>query len=56
MNPMNYLFAAYVAIWLILAIYLFSIHSREKKLRADIEAVKQMLDSSARGGREHGKA
>ena len=40
---MNYLFAAYVAIWLILAIYLFSIHSREKKLRCEIENVKHML-------------
>ena len=56
MNPMNYLFAAYVAIWLILAVYLFSIHSREKKLRADIESVKRMLDSTASGEKEHGKA
>ena len=44
MNPMNYLFAAYVAIWLILAVYLFSINSRETKLRADIERLKQVFD------------
>jgi len=45
-NPMNYLFAAYAAIWVILAIYLFSIQSREKKLRADIERLKQMFDKT----------
>lgn len=49
MNPMNYLFAAYVAIWVILAVYLFSIHSRENKLRADIERLKQMFDKTEAG-------
>jgi CcmD family protein len=44
MNTMNYLFAAYTAIWIILAIYLFSIHSRQKKLRDEIERLKHMLD------------
>lgn len=44
MNTMNYLFAAYTAIWIIIAIYLFSIHSRQKKLREEIERLKQMLD------------
>jgi len=53
MNPMNYLFAAYVAIWFILAVYLFSIHSREKKLRNEIETVKRMLGT---GKSEGGKA
>jgi CcmD family protein len=43
MNTMNYLFAAYVAVWLILAVYLYSIHSREKKLRQDVERLKEML-------------
>jgi CcmD family protein len=41
---MNYLFAAYMAIWILLALYLFSIHSREKKLRADIERIQNILD------------
>jgi CcmD family protein len=45
MNSMNYLFSAYATIWIILAIYLFSIHSREKKLRGEIEHIKQILDS-----------
>jgi CcmD family protein len=46
MNTMNYLFAAYMAIWIILAIYLYSIHAREKKLREDVQRLKQMLDKS----------
>lgn len=44
MNSMNYLFAAYAAIWIILAIYMYSIHSREKKLREDVERLKQLLE------------
>ena len=48
MNAMNYLFAAYVAIWIILAVYLYSIHSREKKLREEVERIKLMIGKSAR--------
>ncbi len=44
MNTMNYLFAAYAAIWIILAIYLYSIHSRQEKLREDIERLKHLLE------------
>ncbi len=44
MNTMNYLFAAYAAIWIILAIYLFSIHSRERRLRDDVDRLKQLLE------------
>jgi CcmD family protein len=44
MNTMNYLFAAYAAIWIILAIYMYSIHSREKKLREEVERLKQLLE------------
>jgi CcmD family protein len=43
-NPLNYLFAAYAAIWIILAIYLFSIQSREKKLRDELNHLKQLLE------------
>ncbi len=43
MDAMNYLFAAYSAFWIILALYLFSIHSREKKLAAEIERLKESL-------------
>jgi CcmD family protein len=43
MNTMHYLFAAYLAIWVILALYLFSIHSREKKLRQEVQRLKELL-------------
>jgi CcmD family protein len=46
MGNMTYLFAAYTVIWIIIAAYLYSIHSREQKLRADVERLKQMLDKS----------
>jgi CcmD family protein len=42
-NPMNYLFAAYLAIWIILSVYLFSIHSRERKLREEVRRLKQII-------------
>jgi CcmD family protein len=41
---MNYIFAAYAAIWIILALYLYSIHSRETKLLDEIEGLKRRLD------------
>jgi CcmD family protein len=43
MNTIHYLFAAYLVIWIILALYLFSIHSRENKLRDEVERLKQMM-------------
>jgi CcmD family protein len=46
MNPMHYLFAAYLAIWILLALYLFSMHSREKKLREEVQRLKRLLDKS----------
>ncbi len=44
MNTMNYLFAAYAAVWIILALYLYSIYSRERRLREDVERLKQLLE------------
>jgi CcmD family protein len=46
MDNMQYLFAAYMAIWIILSVYLFSLHSREKKLRKEIQRLKSMLKNS----------
>ena len=43
-NTMNYLFAAYTAIWIILAVYLFSIQSREKKLRQELQNLRQLVE------------
>jgi CcmD family protein len=46
-NTMNYLFAAYTAIWIILAVYLFSIQSREKKLRQELQNLRQLVERQA---------
>jgi len=43
---MHFLFAAFLAIWIILAVYLFSIHSRERKLRQEVQQLKRRLDPS----------
>jgi len=46
MDKMHYLFAAFLAIWIILSIYLFSLHSREKKIRKEIERLKSSRQSA----------
>ena len=46
MDTMHYLFAAYSAIWIILALYLYSIHSREKRLREEVQRLSQLLEKS----------
>ena len=43
-----YLFAAYTAIWLILAAYLYSIHAREKRLRDEVERLRETLAAARR--------
>ena len=44
MNTMSYLFAAYTAIWIILALYLYSISAREKRLREDVDRLKHQME------------
>ena len=44
MDTMKFLFAAYLAIWILLALYLVSIHSREKKLRGEIDRLRDAID------------
>ena len=44
MYSLNFLFAAYVSIWIILAVYLYSIHSRERKLRAEVQRLKELIE------------
>jgi CcmD family protein len=44
---LNYLFAAYAAIWIILAIYIFSIQSRERKLRDELSRLKQLVEQQS---------
>ncbi len=46
-NTMNYLFAAYTTIWIILAVYMFSIQSREKKLRQELQNLRQLVERQA---------
>jgi len=43
-DTIRYLFAAYVTIWLVLAVYLYSIHSREKKLREEVQRLRKLLE------------
>lgn len=43
-NTLHYLFAAYAAIWIILAVYLFSIQSREKKLLEELQNLRRLLE------------
>jgi CcmD family protein len=42
---MNYLMAAYIAIWLVLFVYLFSIHSRQRQLQKEVERLRKELDT-----------
>jgi len=43
---LNFLFAAYAAVWLLIIAYLFSLSRRQKKLGQEIEAVKQMQNEA----------
>jgi CcmD family protein len=42
-NNMTYLFAAYTIIWLGLFVYIFFLLQREKKLRREIESLREEL-------------
>ncbi len=55
MNTMHYLFAAYAAIWIILALYMFSIHSRERRLREDVDRLKQLLKQTENASEVRGQ-
>ena len=46
MSTMTYLIAAFMAIWVLLAIYLFMLASREKKLRSEIRQLKRLVEKS----------
>ena len=41
MKNLNFLFAAYTIVWLLVIGYLFSLSRRQKKLAQEIETVKQ---------------
>lgn len=42
MKNLNFLFAAYAIVWLLIIGYLFSLARRQKKLAQEIETVKQI--------------
>ena len=43
-----YLAAAFMAVWILLAVYLFLLGSREKKLRGEIQRLRRLLEKSSR--------
>ncbi|MDR1727255.1 MAG: CcmD family protein [Acidobacteriota bacterium] len=43
MNTMNYLVAAFAAVWVLLAVYLFMLHSREVRLREEVRRLKKSI-------------
>ena len=40
---MNYLFAAYAAIWILLFAYMFSISRRQRQVQDDLDQVRERL-------------
>ncbi len=40
---MSYFFAAYLAIWLVLFAYVFSLSNRQRQLRRELEALKEAM-------------
>jgi len=42
---MNYLMAAYIAIWMVLFVYLFSLSSRQRRLQKEVEALQKKVNS-----------
>ena len=45
---MNYLFAAYAAIWVLLFAYMFSISRRQRQVREDLDQVRERLGQEKR--------
>ena len=41
---MTYLMTAYIAIWLILFVYLFSLNSRQRSLQKEVESLQKQLE------------
>lgn len=44
---MNFLFAAYLVIWIMLSGYIFSLHKKQKELFKEIDQLKRRLESSS---------
>ena len=48
MNTMTYLTAALMIIWIIVAVYLFLLGAREKKLRREVQRLRRLLEKPPR--------
>ena len=45
-STMNYLILGYVAMWLIGAVYVFTLVSRQRNLKQDVELMQQLLEEN----------
>ncbi len=43
---MDYLIAAYTIIWVVLSIYIFTLYRNQRRLRRDINSLKEKLKGS----------
>ncbi len=50
-NIVSFLIPAYLAIWLITFLYVFSIRSRQRNLEKDLQALKEVMDKKQGGDR-----
>jgi CcmD family protein len=46
MDNIDYFFAAYIFVWIVLFLYLFSVSRRERKIRSEIEELSQLVARS----------
>ena len=47
---MTFMIAAYVVIWLVTFLFVFSIYSRQRSLRREVELMEQLLESQEEQG------
>ena len=44
MEHISYLFAAFLAVWIVVFLYLFSLSRRHRDLAREVEALRQMME------------
>ena len=44
MEHVSYLFAAFLAVWIIIFVYLFSLSRRHRDLANEVEALRRMME------------
>ena len=45
---MSYLIAAYLIVWIVLFIYIFTLYSKQKRLKSEIDNLKQIIKEKVR--------